>query len=94
VVVSPNVSDLTLLKILTHSRSRAVFIDGVGAPRVLALKAQLPNLSHPIVMNGAAKELPGTLSFAELLQRGRRCHIRQLDRLLEAVQPNDLNTAS
>jgi long-subunit acyl-CoA synthetase (AMP-forming) len=92
VVVSPNVSDLTLLKILTHSRCRAVFTDGVGAPRVLALKAQLLNLSHLIVMNGAAKELPGTISFVELLERGRRCHISQLDRLLEAVQPDDLAT--
>jgi long-subunit acyl-CoA synthetase (AMP-forming) len=30
VVISPNVSDLTLSKILGHSRCRAVFIDGLA----------------------------------------------------------------
>jgi long-chain acyl-CoA synthetase len=92
VVISPTVSDLTLLKILAHSRCRAVFIDLIDAPRLLALKAQLPNLSHVIVLNNGAEELARTMSFAELLEQGRRCHISQLDQLLEAVQPNDLAT--
>ncbi len=92
VVISPNISDVTLLKILTHSRCRAVFIDLVDTPRVLALKAQLPNLSHVIVLNDGAEELARTMPFAELLEQGRRCHMSQLDHLLEAVQPNDLAT--
>jgi len=32
VVISPNISDVTLLKILTHSRCRVVFIDLIDAP--------------------------------------------------------------
>jgi long-chain acyl-CoA synthetase len=92
VVISPTVSDLTLLKILTHSRCRAVFIDLVDAPRMLALKAQLPNLSKVVVLNGGAEELAGTISFPELLEQGRRCHISQLNQLLQAVHPNDLAT--
>jgi long-subunit acyl-CoA synthetase (AMP-forming) len=32
------------------------------------------------------------MSFAELLERGRRGHISELDQLLEAVQPDDLAT--
>jgi acyl-CoA synthetase (AMP-forming)/AMP-acid ligase II len=59
---------------------------------LLALKAHLPNLSHVIVLNDGAKELARTMSFAELVEQGRRCHISQLDQLLEAVQPNDLAT--
>ncbi len=91
VVISPNVSDATLLKTLTHSRCRAIFIDGVAAHRLLALKGRLPHLLHAIVLNGA-EELRGFISFAELLEHGRRCHVSQLDQLLEAVQPNDLAT--
>jgi long-subunit acyl-CoA synthetase (AMP-forming) len=39
VVISPNVSDFSLLKILAHSRCRAIFIDAVAARRRLAVKA-------------------------------------------------------
>ena len=92
VVISPNVSDATLSKTLTHSRCRAIFIDGVAARRLLAMKAQLPHLSHAIALNGGAEDLRGFISFAELLEQGRRCHINQLDQLLERVQPNDLAT--
>jgi long-chain acyl-CoA synthetase len=52
VVISPNVSDHTLLKILAHSRCRAIFIDAVAARRLTAVKAQLPTLSHAIVLDG------------------------------------------
>ena len=92
VVISPNVSDFTLLKILAHSRCRAIFIDAVAARRLLAVKAQLPNVSHAIVFDRSAEELPGCMSFAELLERGRRGDIDELDQLLQAVQPNDLAT--
>jgi long-chain acyl-CoA synthetase len=92
VVISPNVSDLTLLKILEHSRCRAIFIDALAARRLLPLKAQLPILSHAIVLDDGAEELRGCISLAELLERGQRGHCSELDRLLQAVQPNDLAT--
>lgn len=92
VVISPHVSDLTLLKILAHSRCRAIFIDAVAARRLLQVKAQLPNVSHAIVFDRSAEELPGCMSFAELLERGRSGDIDELDQLLQAVRPNDLAT--
>jgi long-chain acyl-CoA synthetase len=92
VVISPNVSDFTLLKILEHSRCRAIFIDALAARRLLPLKAQLPILSHAIVLDDGAEELRGCISLAELLERGQRGHCSELDRLLQAVQPNDLAT--
>ena len=92
VVISPNVSDSTLLKILRHSRCHAIFIDALAARRLLAVKAQLPNLSHVIVLDGPAEGLCGSLPFDELLDRGRCGHFRQLDQLVEAVEPNDLAT--
>jgi long-chain acyl-CoA synthetase len=92
VVISTNVSDFTLSKILAHSRCQAIFIDAVAAPRLLAVKTQLPNLSHVIVFDGNAEGLCGSMSFDELLDRGRRRHLSQLDQLLEAVEPNDLAT--
>lgn len=91
-VISPNVSDFTLSKILAHSRCRAIFIDAVVAPRLLAIKTQLPNLSHAIVFDGNAEGLCGSLSFDELLDRGRHRHLGQLNQLLKAVEPNDLAT--
>jgi long-chain acyl-CoA synthetase len=92
VVISPNASDATLLKILAHSRCRAIFVDAVAARRLLPLKARLPNLSYAIVLDGSAEELRGCISFAELLEQSRRFHISQLDPLLEAVHPSDLAT--
>ena len=92
VVISPNVSNFTLLKILAHSRCRAIFIDAVAARRLLTVKAQLPNLSHAIVLDRSTEELPGCMSFAELLVRGRHGDIDEQDQLLQAVQPNDLAT--
>lgn len=92
VVISPDVSDFTLSKILAHSRCRAIFIDAVAAPRMLAVKTQLPNLSHAIVFDGNAEGLCGSLSFDELLDRGRRRHLSQLDQVLKAVEPTDLAT--
>ncbi|HUC98519.1 MAG TPA: AMP-binding protein, partial [Candidatus Polarisedimenticolaceae bacterium] len=92
VVISPNVSDFTLLKILAHSRCRAIFIDALAARRLLAVRAQLPTLSHAIVLDDSVQELCGCISFAELLERGRRGDIEQLDQPLQAVQPNDLAT--
>jgi long-chain acyl-CoA synthetase len=49
-------------------------------------------VSHTIVFDRSAEELPGCMSFAELLERGRRGDIDELDQLLQAVQPNDLAT--
>jgi long-chain acyl-CoA synthetase len=92
VVISPNVSDFTLFKILAHSRCRAIFIDAVAARRLPAVRAQLPNLLHAIVFDGGAEGLRGGMSFAELLERGRRGHAGELEQLLRAVQPDDLAT--
>jgi long-chain acyl-CoA synthetase len=92
VVISPNVSDSTLLKILAHSRCRAIFIDAVAAPRLLAVKAQLPNLSHAIMLDAGAEEPCGCMAFAELLERGGHGEASRLDELLQAVRPDDLAT--
>ena len=43
VVVSPTLSDVTLLRILSHSRCRAAFVqNATGVGRLLNLKSQLP----------------------------------------------------
>ena len=55
VVISPNVSDFTLSKILAHSRCRAIFMDALVARRLLAVKAQLPTLSHAMFLTTAPK---------------------------------------
>ena len=73
VVISPRLSEATILKVLSHSGVRAVFAENeTGVGRLLNLKGQLPSLSHIIVMDRLASPLPHTLSFDELLLWGRK----------------------
>ena len=93
VIVSPALSDLALLKILGHSRCRAAFVQNeTGVGRLLNLKSQLPALSHIIVTEGAGSDLPDTLSFARLVERGARVAEGRLFEILESVHGNDLAT--
>ena len=93
VIVSPGVSDALLLRILGHSSCRAAFVQTptvVG--RLLNLKGQLPLLSHIILMEGANADLPHTVSFAALMERGSRIEKGRLYEILESVHANDLAT--
>jgi long-chain acyl-CoA synthetase len=93
VVLSPNLSDALLLKILGHSRCRAAFVEnGASVGRLLNLKSQLPALSQLIVMEETDSNLPRTLSFARLIERGSRLEERRLLEILESVHGNDLAT--
>jgi long-chain acyl-CoA synthetase len=93
VVVSPTLSDGMLLKILSHSRCRAVFVqNATGVGRLLNLKRQLPALSHLVVMEGSDADLPDTWSFAHLVQRGGGLEKTRLYEILESVHGNDLAT--
>jgi long-chain acyl-CoA synthetase len=93
VIVSPALSDLLLLKILGHSRCRAVFVqNATGVGRLLNLKSQLPALSHIVAMEGAGFNLPDTLSFACLVERGACIETGRLFEILESVHGNDLAT--
>lgn len=93
VVVSPALSDLTLLKILGHSRCRAAMVqNATGVGRLLNLKPQLPALSHIVVMEGTDSNLPDTFSFAHLIERGARVEAARLFEILESVHGNDLAT--
>ena len=54
VVVSPRLSDTSVLKMLGHSRCRAVFAENETAVgRLLNLKGQLPSLEYIIALNGS-----------------------------------------
>jgi long-chain acyl-CoA synthetase len=93
VVLSPTLSDALLLKILGHSRCRAAFVEnGASVGRLLNLKSQLPGLSQLIVMEETDSNLPHTLSFARLIERGSRIEERRLLAILESVHGNDLAT--
>jgi long-chain acyl-CoA synthetase len=93
VVVSPTLSDVTLLRILGHSRCRAAFVqNATGVGRLLNLKSQLPALSHIVAMEGSESDLPESLSFAQLTERGARVEAARLFEILESVHGNDLAT--
>ena len=93
VIVSPTLSDVMLLTILGHSRCRAAFVqNATGVGRLLNLKRQLPALSHIVTMEGDESNLPDTLSFAHLVERGARVEEGRLFEILESVHGNDLAT--
>jgi long-chain acyl-CoA synthetase len=93
VIVSPTLSDVMLLRILGHSRCRAAFVQNpTGIGRLLNLKSHLPALSHIVAMEGAESNLPNTLSFAHLIERGARVEAARLFEILESVHGNDLAT--
>jgi long-chain acyl-CoA synthetase len=93
VVLSPSLSDVMFLKVLGHSECRAAFVQGAaGIGRLINLKGQLPALSHIIAMETADADLPNTLSFAQLVERGQSDGDRRLAVLLEAVHPQDSAT--
>ena len=93
VIVSPTLSDVMLLRILGHSRCRAAFVqNAAGVGRLLNLKSQLPALSHIVATEGVESNLPNTLSFAHLIERGARVEEARLFEILESVHGNDLAT--
>jgi long-chain acyl-CoA synthetase len=93
VVVAPVLSDLMFVKVLGHSACRAAFVQDVtGIGRLLNLQGQLPGLSQIIVMEAAGENLPGALSFTQLLERGASVNAARLDSVLQSVHPNDLAT--
>jgi long-chain acyl-CoA synthetase len=93
VIVSPTLSDVMLLRILGHSRCRAAFVqNATGVGRLLNLKRQLPALSHIVTMEGDESNLPDTLSFAHLVERGSRVEAGRHYEILESVHGNDLAT--
>jgi long-chain acyl-CoA synthetase len=93
VTIAPALSDAMTLRVLSHSRCRAVFVENeMGAGKLLNLKGQLPALAHIIVMDGTAANLPQTVSFAELLAREAGAEEQRLNEILESIHPDDLAT--
>ena len=73
VILSPGLSDATLLKVLHHSSCRAAFLQNQTAVgRLLNLKGQLAALDQLIVLDGTGCGLPKALTFDEFLARGVR----------------------
>ena len=93
IVASPSLSDAMLGRILSHAGCRAAFVqDPASVGRLLNLKGQLPMLSHIFVMQESDSILPGTISFNQLVERGRKCDVAYLREVIESVHPNSLAT--
>ena len=93
IVASPSLSDAMLGRILSHAECRAAFVqDPTSVGRLLNLQGQLPMLSHIFVMQKSDSILPGTISFDQLVERGRKCDIAHLREVIESVHPNSLAT--
>jgi len=93
VVVSPTLSDNMLRKILSHSRCRAVLVEGdIGLGRLFNLKGHLPALEQIVVMGQDDSALLDALSFNQLIERGQHIAAGRLDEILQSVHPKELAT--
>ena len=93
VIISPRISDATIRKVLNHSGARAVFVeDKDGLARLEKLKGQLPSLAHIIVMDRTNSLPPGSITYDDLLSRGRIGDETRIREILESVRPDDLAT--
>ena len=93
VIISPRISDATIRKVLNHSGARAVFVeDKDGLARLEKLKGQLPSLAHIIVMDRTNSLPPGSITYDDLLSRGRIGDETRIRDILESVRPDDLAT--
>ena len=91
VVISPSLSDTSVLKMLAHSSCRAVFVENETAVgRLLNLKGQLPSLEYIIALDGSGAGLPQTLTFEELLARSQARGDGRLGEILESIYARDL----
>ena len=91
--ISLGTSDSLALKMLSHSRCRAAFVQNeAGVGKLLNLKGQLPALSHIIAAGGVGSGLPYTLNSAELMTRGARVNDQRLQEILESIHSGDLAT--
>ncbi|HWP56421.1 MAG TPA: AMP-binding protein [Candidatus Acidoferrales bacterium] len=92
VVISPRVSDASLVRILAHSESRCAFVENEALVcRLGPLRSQVPRLEHVIVMEEPETGAPA-LPFRELLRFGAARPGTSLDRFLDAVGEDDLAT--
>ncbi|HEY1086537.1 MAG TPA: AMP-binding protein [Archangium sp.] len=55
-----------------------------------SVRGKLPKLKHVILMEAPAEPKPGVLTFAEVLERGRRGNEADYYARLELAQPNDV----
>jgi long-chain acyl-CoA synthetase len=93
VIVSPALSDATLLKVLAHSSCRAAFVQNdTAVGRLLNLKGQLPRLEHMVVLDGRGSGLPLSLAFDEFLSLGSSDDDERFCALLQSLHPDDLAT--
>jgi long-chain acyl-CoA synthetase len=91
--ISPSVSDNLTLKMLSHSRCRAAFVQNEATVgKLLNLEGQLPALSHIITADGIGSGVPHTVNLGEVMARGARVNDQRLNEILESVHTDDLAT--
>jgi long-chain acyl-CoA synthetase len=93
VIISPGLSDGLVLKLLAHSRARAVFVeDSSGIQRLLNQKSKIPAVEHIFVMDPLDELPPIAIQFRELLKRGGEAGTDGFAAILDRVCSDDLAT--
>jgi long-chain acyl-CoA synthetase len=82
---------------LQHSGSKYIFVSGVHAGKVEAIRSSLPELEKVIFLDG--KENPGEkdISYQDLIEKGKdflKTHKEEVESIWKNIQPNDLANIS
>ncbi|SHE97371.1 long-chain acyl-CoA synthetase [Mariniphaga anaerophila] len=82
---------------LKHSGSKYIFVSGVHAAKVEAIRSSLPELEKIIFLDG--KENPGEndINYSDLMQTGEeylKTHAKEVDAVWKNIQPDDVANIS
>jgi len=75
--------------VLTHSEARLLFCEEEQLGKVAAIRDRCPNLEHVIAFSGS---IDGSISLAEMRERGSSVTDADLDARIDSVAPNDVAT--
>lgn len=82
---------------LAHAGCRMVIASGAQARKVLSVRKELPGLELLILLDAPGEPVPGSVGFAEVLERGEACLRAAPDRVAgawQSLQGNDPATIS
>ena len=82
---------------LKHSGSKYVFVSGMHASKVEAVRKDLPELEKVIYIDGKENPSKNDINYQDLLQQGEeyyKSHTEEIDTIWKNIQPNDLANIS
>jgi len=97
VPLSVKLSAEELLFRLKHSDCKMIIVSKEHAPKIEAIRNDLPDLERVIYIDGKSDKLEGDTDYSEVLQSGKdflKSQSEVMDKIQKSVEPNDLANIS